>query len=135
MTAPTGAFVLKDALVTFDATDFANQVSKVRLVPDVTQETMKTLVPDGIISDVTVTWTLELSGVQDWETGGFARFLNDNSGDEVTAVIAPRTGTGKRQATVTVVAQPVEFGGEQGAFNTFDVTLLVNGTPTFANQS
>jgi hypothetical protein len=134
MTAPTGAFVLKDAIVKFGATTFTNQVTKARLVPDVNRETLRTLVPDGIVQDVTTTWTLELSGVQDWETGGLAAYMNTNAGSTVTAVIAPRTGSGKQQATVSVLIQPVDFGGEQGNWNTFDATLGVVGTPTFAAQ-
>jgi hypothetical protein len=134
MAAPTGAYVIRDASVKFGATDFANQVSKVRLIPNVDRQTMRTLVPDGIVNDIDTTWELELSGVQDWESGGLAAYFNTNAGVEVTAVVIPRKGTGKQQATCKVVLQPVPFGGEQGNFNEFDVTLGVNGTPTFAAQ-
>lgn len=135
MAAPTGAYVLKDVLLTIEGTDFANQVAKVRFVPEVTRETMKTLVPDGVVNDVTTTWTLELTGVQDHETGGLAKFMMDNAGTAQTVVFGPRKGTGKRQATAEVVMQPVDFGGEQGQWNTFEVTLGVNGVPTFGAQS
>lgn len=135
MTAPTGAYVIKDALVKFASTDYANQVQKARLVPTVTRETMKTLVPDGVVNDISVVWELELTGIQDWETGGLALYFNANAGTVVTAEIAPRVGTGKKKATVSVMLQPVEFGGEQGQWATFDVTLGVNGVPTFASQA
>jgi hypothetical protein len=134
MAAPTGAYVLRDVIFKFASTSFANQVTKARLVPDVSRETLRTLVPDGIVQDVTTAWELELSGVQDWETGGLAAYLNTNAGNTVVCTFAPRSGTGKQQVTCSVVIQPVDFGGEQGNFNTFDVTLGVVGTPTFAAQ-
>jgi hypothetical protein len=135
MTAYTGAWVMRNALVKFAGTDFTNQVTKARLIPETPIQTLRTLVPDGAIVDVDSTvWTLELSGIQDWETGGLALYLNTNNGSLVTAIIAPVAGTGKKQATVSVRAIPVEFGGEQGSFGTFDLTLPVNGQPTFAAQ-
>lgn len=136
MTAYTGGFVIKDALVKFASTDFTNQVSKARLVPDTPIQVMRTLVPDGAITDVdSATWVLELTGVQDYETGGLAAYLNTNAGTLVTAIIAPSKGTGKRQATVSVRAIQVPFGGEQGEFANFDVELPVQGQPTFASQA
>ena len=131
MTAYTGGYVLKNALVKFASTDFSNQCSKARLVPEVNVQTMRTLVPDGQITDIdSPVWTLELSGVQDYETGGLADYLRDSSGTLVTVVIAPVNTTGKQQWTVSVRCLPVEVGGEQGSFATFDVELPVQGQPT-----
>ena len=133
MAAYAGAFVIRNALVKFGATDFTNQTTKARLVPDTPIQTMRTLVPDGQITDVdSAMWSLELTGVQDWETGGLAAFLNTNQGTLQTVIIAPVAGTGKKQATVSVRCIAVPFGGDQGAFATFDVTLAVQGQPTFA---
>lgn len=135
MTVYAGAFVIKDALVKFGATDFTNQCTKARLVPDTPIQTLRTLVPDGQITDVdSAIWTLELTGVQDWETGGLATYLNANAGSLVTVIIAPAKLTGKKQATVSVRIVSVPFGGDQGAFPTIDVTLPVQGQPTFATQ-
>lgn len=132
MPAYTGAFVLKNALVKFASTDFSNQVRKARLVPDTPVQTYRTLVPDGTVTDVgAASWMLELEGVQDWETGGLAAYLNTNAGNLVTVAIAPVNTTGKKQATVSVRAVPVPFGGTEGEFATFDVELPVNGQPTF----
>lgn len=128
--------MLRDCLVSFGGTAYANQVTKARLVPDTPIQQLRTLVPDGTVTDVDSTqWSLELSGIQDWETGGFAAYCNTNNGALVTAIIAPKVGSGKRQATVSVRIVPVDFGGDQGAFATFDATFPVNGTPTFANQA
>lgn len=136
MTAYTGSWVMRDALVKFASTDYTNQCTKARLVPDTPIVQTRTLVPDGVITDVDSTsWVLELTGLQDWETGGLALYFNTNAGSLVTAIIAPVSGTGKKQATVSVRIFPVEFGGEQGARGMFDVTFPVQGAPTFASQS
>lgn len=132
MPAYAGAFVIRNALVKFGATDFSNQCAKARLVPDTPVQTMRTLVPDGQVVDVDSTvWTLELSGLQDWETGGLAAFLNSNAGTLQTVVIAPVNTTGKKQATVSARMVPVPFGGDQGEYAQFDVELAVQGQPTF----
>jgi hypothetical protein len=131
MAAYTGAIVMKNALVKQSTTDYGNQVSKARLVPDSNIQTMRTLVPDGQIVDVdSPVWTLELAGVQDHESGGLAAYLTANAGTLVDLVIAPNNATGKVQWTVSVMALPVEFGGETGQFATFDVSLPVSGQPT-----
>lgn len=134
MTAYAGAFVMRNALVKFASTDFTNQVNKARLVPDVNTQIMRTLVPDGQITDVdSAEWTLELSGVQDWEASGLAAYLNTNSGTLVSVVIAPVNTSGKKQATVSVRIMPVEFGGTEGEWASFDVSLPVQGQPVFAS--
>ena len=128
--------VLRNATLTIDGDNHAAFVKKARLVPDVTVQTYKTLVPSGVIQDVDApTWALELQGVQDWGTDGLARALHDGHGTNIVVVLAPKAGTGQRQATCTVVAMSVPFGGESGEFAEFDVTLAVVGTPTFADAS
>ena len=135
MAAYTNAIVIRDCLVKFGSTTFTNQCTKARLVPDTPIQTQRTLVPDGVVVDVDSTvWTLELSGLQDWETGGLAAYLNTNSGVLDTVVIAPKLGSGKKQATVSVRLMPVPFGGDQGEFANFEVELPVQGQPTFAAQ-
>mgnify|MGYP000846216164 CR=1 FL=1 len=133
MAAPAGAYVIRDCTITVEGTDYANQVTKARLVPETPIQTLRTLVPDGIVQDVdSSSWTLELAGIQDWVNAqGLADALNDNKGLEVDIVLTPRNGTGKPKATFVAIAMPVPFGGEQGQFATFDVTLPVVGQPTF----
>lgn len=136
MAAPTGAHVMRNAKVTLDTVEYANQVTKARLIPETPIQTLRTLVPDGVVQDVDSTvWTLELSGVQDWKTGGLAKALNDASGTEVDLVIQPKVGTGESTATVTVIAMPVEFGGEQGNFRTFEASFPVVGAPVFGTAA
>lgn len=133
MTAPAGAYVLRNASITVDTVEFANQITKARLVPDTPIQTVRTLVPDGVVQDVDSTvWVLELSGIQDWLNGtGLADALNDAVGTEIDIVLTPRLGTAKPKATFTCLAVPVEFGGEQGNFAMFEVELPVIGAPVF----
>jgi len=134
MTAFASAYVVKNASVQFTATEYANQVTKVRLVPDTAIQTVKTVDPTGVLQDVdTTTWTLELSGVQSSApatgTGNLDDFLFDNNGLTASVTIKPKVGG--RQAVVTVVCLPVPFGDEQGKYAAFDVTLPVVGQPVF----
>lgn len=136
MSAPAGAHVMRNISIKVDTVEFANQVTKARLVPDTPIQTLRTLVPDGIVQDIDSTvWTLELSGVQDWKTGGLANALNAATGTEVDIVLQPKVGTGESTATFTAIAMPVEFGGEQGNFRIFEVELPVVGGVTFGTAA
>lgn len=133
MPAPTGARVFRDALITVDGTDYANQLTKARLVPDQPEQTMRTLVPDGVVSDVdSVVWTLEITGLQIDIAGGLAAYLRTNNGLNLAWVLQVKTGAGMPKATFTATAKMPEFGGEQGAFLPIDLTMPVVGAPVFA---
>jgi hypothetical protein len=136
MAPPTGAIVMRDSLVTVDGDEFANQVRKARLVPDVNIQTYKTLVPDGTVQDKdNATWNLELEGLQINETGGLAKALRDAVGTVLAVTIQPKTGTGKAKATIDVLIIEIPFGGEQGEYLTIDVTLPCQGAPVYAVSS
>ncbi|HVQ96134.1 MAG TPA: hypothetical protein VMU51_34255 [Mycobacteriales bacterium] len=132
MPAPAGAYVLKNVTATFDGDEYANQLTKARLVPDTPTQTLRTLVPDGVVQDTdTPVWTLELSGIQDYvQARGLARYLTDNAGDQVEVVLTPKVGG--VTATVDVILKAVPFGGDQGNFTVFEIELPVVGTPVFA---
>lgn len=133
MTAPAGAYVLRDALFTVAGTDYANQCTSVIMTPEQETQTLKTMVPDGIVQDVdTATWTLNVNGIQDYVTAqGLARYLTEHSGEQIAIVFEPKKGG--VSATVTAVAKATPFGGEQGAFTTFDLQLPMIGEPVFAD--
>jgi hypothetical protein len=135
MTAPLGGYVLKDALVSFAATDYANQCTKVTLTPDQPTQTLRTVVPDGVVIDIDSTvWTLEIAGIQDYKTGqGLAAYLNDNTGTVQTVVVTPRKSGPGRTATLQVMCKSVPFGGDQGTFTTIDVVLPVVGAPVWTD--
>lgn len=135
MPAPTGAQVYRDALITVDGTDYANQLNKARLVPDQPIQTYRTLVPDGVVQDVdSVVWTLEITGLQINIASGLAAYLRTNSGLTLSWVLQPKTGVGLPKATFSAIALMPEFGGEQGAFQTIDMTLPVTGGVTFGTS-
>jgi hypothetical protein len=136
MAAYAGAFVLRDCVVKFGSTDYANQCSTARLTPEVNTQVMRTLVPDGAVTDIdSAVWTLELKGLQDHEAGGLAAYLFANAGATSTLTLAASKGTGKRQATITVRLVPPPFGGETGEWSEMDLELPCQGQPVFAAQT
>ncbi|MDW3849656.1 hypothetical protein NMK34_23870 [Micromonospora sp. BRA006-A] len=136
MPAAAGAHVIKNAVVTIDGVEYANQVNKARLVPDQPIQTMRTLVPDGVVQDVdSPVWTFEISGLQINVAGGLAKALRDANGGEVDVVLQPRAGTGQATATFTVLALMPEFGGDQGEWATQELELPVVGQPVFGTSA
>lgn len=132
MPPATGAFVMKNALISFGATEYGNQCKEVRLVPDQPHQVYKTLVPDGAAVDVdSATWTLTVKGLQINATGGLADYLSDNAGTEVELLFEPKRGG--RKATVTVMAKFTEFGGETGSWAEVDLQLPCVGSPVFTD--
>jgi hypothetical protein len=136
VTAYANAYVVRNAVITIDSVVYGNQTTKARLVPDTPIQTLRTLVPDGVVQDVDSTvWTLELSGVESRKTGGLAKALDDANGTQIDVIIQPKAGTGEDTATVTIVALPVTFGAEQGAWRLFEATFPVVGQPTFGTAA
>jgi hypothetical protein len=134
MAAPAGAFVLKNPVITIGGTSYANQLTRARLVPDTPTVSIRTLVLDGSVTDVdSAVWTCELAGIQDWKnTQGLADYLNDNANVLVAVVLQPKPGVGETSASFSMYAHPVEFGGDQGAFATFEATFGMSGAPVFS---
>ena len=134
MAAPTGAHLYKNAVVTIDEVEYANQVRVARLVPDVPIQTYRTLVPDGIVQDVdSASWTFELQGLQINRTGGLAKALRALSpGETVEVTLAPHDAVGEDQAVFTILGVPAPFGGEQGSFGTMELVFPVQGQPVFS---
>ena len=128
MAPPTGAHVMRNAIVTLAGTNCANQVTKIRLVPDTPIQTLRTLVPDGTVTDVDSTvWVLELAGCRPRDRRVPARARGRGSVRGHPA----QGGYGQETASCTVICVPVEWGGEQGSFRTFEVELPVVGAPVF----
>lgn len=134
MAAPTGAHVYRNAVVTVATVAYANQVRVARLVPDVPIQSYRTLVPDGAVQDVdSPVWTFELTGLQINRTGGLAHALRTAAvGDTLAVVLTPHDADGEDTAAFNVLAIPPAFGGEQGAFGTFELVLPVIGQPVFS---
>lgn len=131
----TGAFVLRNSSVTFDGTEFANQLSTARLVPDTSIQTQKTLDPEGTVQDVdNPTWTFEVGGPQGNDEDGLTTYLTEHAGEEIEVVYQPKKGSGQKVATFTVIAMATDFGGEQGSFLSFSLSLPVQGEPVWSTS-
>lgn len=133
MAAVTGIIgVVKNMLVSFEGTDHANELTRARLVPDTPSQTVRTLVPDGAITDVdSPIWTLELAGLQKHITNGLGLLLNSTTpGDLLDVIFEPRKAvSGQPHYEFQVVSVPIPIGGDQGAQATFEIVLAVIGSP------
>lgn len=124
--------VMKNSLVSFAGTDYANQLTRARLVPEAPSSTLRTLVPDGAITDVdSAVWTFEIAGLQKHATGGLAAVLNAATPGDLLAVIfePAKAVTTQPHYVFTVVAKPVPAGGDQGGQAVFEIVLDVIGQP------
>lgn len=136
MTVYARAHVMRNVILTLEAVTYANQVTKARLVPDTPIQSLRTMVPDGVVVDVDSTmWTLELSGVQDYGTGGLAAALNAASGTYLSLILQPKSGSAQDSVACEVLCVPVEFGGEQGVFRTFEGEFAIQGQPVFSQSA
>lgn len=136
MAAYARAYVVRNAIVTIESVAYTDQVTKARLVPDTPTQTLRTF--GGVIKDRdTTSWTLELSGVQDRGAGGLGDALDDAvaAGENLEIEIQPKAGTGQDKAVCTIVPVPIEFGGESGAFKTFEQTFEVVDQPVFSQSA
>lgn len=114
------------------ATEYASQVTKVRIVPDTPIQTLRTW--DDVDQDRDQTaYTLEISGHSDRGTGGLVAAFDVAvaAGTNLTATIIPRDAVGEDQATVTFMPLPTEFGGGAGEWKLFEAEFPVIGAPTY----
>jgi hypothetical protein len=135
MPAASGAIVFKDAVITVDSIQYTNQLRMAILNPDQSEQTYRTLVPDGAIQDVdSVVWAFQIEGLQINIAGGLAAYLRTNTGNNISCILQLKSGVGQPKATFTAIAKSPPFGGEQGAFMTMPLTLPVIGAPVFGTS-
>lgn len=138
MVAVANAMVWKDAIVTIDGTTYEGQVRKARLVPSQDVTTYRVSIPSGTVQDVNApVWVLELEGLQINHSNGLAKALRDaaDAGDTIDVIIQPKRGSSQPTGTVTITPLQVPFGGEEGKFLDFDLSLPVNGSPTWGTSA
>jgi hypothetical protein len=125
--------VFRNPVITIETVSYTGELTEARLVPNTPKQTMKTLDPSVVLQDVdTPDWTLTLTGVQ----GDLSETLQDAvAGSELDVVLQAKSGTGNRKATFTVLAEPVEFGGEQGSYATFTIELSVLDQPVWGTSA
>jgi hypothetical protein len=107
------------------------QMSNVRLVPDRQEEDgLPTLCDPKPAPEITTTWTLQGTAVQDWESAtGFVEFCRLNDGLTVTFTWVPNTALGVTYDGSCQV-RAVEFGGDVAKQNTTDFEFPVVGDLT-----
>lgn len=104
------------------------QMSNVRLTPsrDETDGT-PTLCDPAPAPDVTTSWALEGSAIQDWElSDGFVEFCRANDGSTVAFDWVPSTTKGVTYSGQCQI-RAVEIGGDIGAQATSDFSFPVVG--------
>jgi hypothetical protein len=106
------------------------QMSNVRLVPGQEEtEGTPTLCDPNPAPDVSTTWALEGSAVQDWEnSAGFVEFCRQNDGNVVAFDWHPNTSlTPDVTYSGSCQVRAVEIGGDVGVQNTTDFSFPVVG--------
>lgn len=131
-TIAASPFVLRDVDLKIGADNYEAHVSTVRFDPSFSQITWQSLTPTGgFAAQSSTTWTLTITGAQDWETvNSLSEYLRANDGQSKVVVFAPRKGTGNKNYTATVTIAPPAIGGDVNTVPTFTVTMGVSGTPT-----
>lgn len=118
-------------------TDFAMQLTNARVEPteNVTEgEDLNLLDGSTLLGEDDVTYSYVLAGtaVQDLNASGFTDYTWDNAGVEVPFTFIPNTARGAAVGvTGTCRVSPVAIGGDVKVRNTTDFTFAIIGTPTF----
>jgi hypothetical protein len=122
--------LMKYAVVKIDATDYASTATTALLSGEAPVQTLRTLVPNGVITDTdTAAYTFQIAGAQG--TTLYSHLIA-TQGTTVACIFQAEFGTGKTLATFSaVVPAGLPLGGQQGQFRTFEITLPVVGAPVF----
>lgn len=118
--------VLFKAPVSFGTDEYTAHLNRVEFVP--TQPTATWTDLDGKVTNFggDSGWTLELGGLQDWETvNSLSQYLNEHEGEEIS-VSFPFAGA---THAATVIAAAVNIGGAINAPAVWSKTLQVQGKP------
>ena len=138
MVAYARAHVIKYAVFDVETVSYNNQITKARLVPDTPVQTLRVMDPEGIVTDSdSAAWVLELAGIQDFGVGSLGAALRTaaNAGTDLEVEFQPKAGVGQDLATFTIRPVNIPFGGDAGAFRTFDVTVPVIGSPVITQSA
>lgn len=130
-------FVIRNGSYKIATVEYNSIITKARLVPSQDVQTLMTAAPAGIIQDVgPIVWTWEVTMSADWTaTTGLADILNTaaSTGGTLAVIMAPKLLGPNATFTIKAVAMP--FGGDVGTFNTFDMSFPVEGLPTMGTDS
>jgi len=125
--------LMKYAVVKIETIDYAEFAQTALLTGDTPTQVYRTLVPDGLISDTdSAAWTFQLAGANQT---ALATALRAAEGTNVTVVFQAEFGSGKEVATFDATVPALPFGGQQGAFRAFDISMPVQGQPVFTTSA
>ncbi|MFJ1461002.1 hypothetical protein [Nocardia sp. N2S4-5] len=109
-------------------TDFSCQFSDIALVPGKdSEDALKVLCGDTIPGDVTYTWTLTGTLVQDITDAGITLYTLSNAGKTVPFQYSPKSDTNGFSGSLVI--DPTKIGGEVGKTATADFEWDVVGLP------
>lgn len=122
--------VLKDMVLSLGTDDYAAAVSSATLTPAGGTTTWKGLKQEASFTfPQSSTWTLDLEYAQDWaDATSLSRYLFDNAGETVAAILEPASGVGTRW-TFDVIIVEGAVGGAVDTVGTASVSLGVSGRP------
>ena len=125
-------FIMRNAIVSFAANDFAKAVSSATLTPSGGTTPFKGLKPDAVFTfPQSVTWTLDLEFAQDWSADtSLSRYLFEHQGETIAATLNPDDKTsGTTSWAITVAIAPGAVGGPVDSVATSTVSLGIVGAP------
>lgn len=106
--------------------DVSCQVTEVMLSPDKDQEdAVNTLCGDSLAGDITYTFTLKGTLVQDWSPAGVNKFCHTNRGLQLPFTFTPSTADGPT-ITGELIVDPIDTGGKVKSkpFAEFEFTVI-----------
>lgn len=115
------AFLIASATLTLDGDAFEDEVSGATFTPSKVDAAFTAI--SGVTQNFSspATWVLDLALAQGFDTAALTRYLHENEGDQVVAVLTPHDGSSTATATVTLT--PGAIGGEAAAVAASTVSL------------
>lgn len=111
------------------------QITEATLSPDKNEEdALNTLCGDVLAGDVTYTWTLKGTVVQDWSDAGINKYCHDNAGTQQPFSFIPDTADGPTLSG-TLTVDPIDFGGKVKTKPTADFEFSVQGKPVWTSAA
>lgn len=113
---------LKNVVAEFGDDDYRQHLDTVQFVPSASTTTWTGLGLNTFTDVSTATWTVTLSGAQDWSATGLSRFLFEHEGEEVDFTFrlsADDTVAFSSKVRIT----PGAVGGQVNSVAPFSVTL------------
>jgi hypothetical protein len=106
------------------------QITEAVLSPDKDKEDdLTTLCGDTLAGEITYTWNLKGTLVQDWSATGINKYAHDNAGTQQPFTFTPDAAGPTLSGTLTV--DPIDFGGKVKERPTADFEFSVVGKPVW----